>query len=24
LMVRREDHFIATSVMKANDIDLGQ
>lgn len=23
LMVRREDHFIATAVMKANDIDLG-
>jgi len=23
LMVRREDHFVATSVMKANDIDLG-
>ena len=24
LMVRREDHFIATSVLTANDIDLGQ
>ena len=24
LMVRREDHFFATSIMKANNIDLGQ
>lgn len=24
LMVRHEDHFLATSVMRANDIDLGQ
>ena len=24
LMVRSQDHFIATSVMKAHDIDLGQ
>ena len=24
LMVRREDHFIAASVLRANDIDLGQ
>lgn len=23
LMVRREDHFIAASVLRANDIDLG-
>ena len=23
LMVRREDHFIATSVLRDNDIDLG-
>ncbi len=24
LMVRREDHFVAASVLRANDIDLGQ
>ena len=24
LMVRREDHFLAASVLRANDIDLGQ